>query len=101
MTKAELLKSKVFKSAPDNAVMAYEDMMGNFYLLGEPTKCFKSVVRFTSGVGTTKGVLLKSTAFKMARLDAEIEVELSDSVRAVLFERVRNENEYLMIKEKF
>lgn len=101
MTKKELLKSEVFKSAPDNVVMAYEDMMGNFYLLGEPTKCFKSVVRFTSGVGTTKGVLLKSTAFKMARPDAEVEVELSDSVRVVLFGSVKYENGYLKIKEKF
>lgn len=101
MTKAELLKSEVFKSAPDNAVMAYEDMMGNFYLLGEPTKCFKSVVRFTSGIGTTKGDLLKSAAFKMARPNAEIEVELSDSVRIVLFGSVRYEDDYLKIKEKF
>lgn len=100
MTKKELLGSEVFNSAPDNVVMAYEDMMGNFYLLGEPTKCFKSVVRFTSGIGTTKGDLLKSTAFKMARPVAELEVELSDCVRVVLFGSVKCENGYLKITDK-
>lgn len=101
MTKKELLSSDVFKVAPDNAVMAYEDMMDNFYLLGEPVNCFKSVVRFASGVGTTKATLLKSIAFRVARPDAEIEVELSDCVRVVLFGSVRFENGYLKIKESF
>lgn len=101
MTKNDLINNEAFKTAPDNAVMAYKNIIGEFFLLGEPARCFKSVVRFTSGIGMTKEDLMKTTAFKMARPDAELEVELSDCVRVFLFGVLKLENGYLMITDKF
>lgn len=99
MTKEELLKNEVFKKAPSNAMMVYENFDGESYIIGSPVCRFKNVVRFTNGVGITKEELLKDKFFRMANMNAKLELSQYNRIFMLFLCKVIYDDGFLIIKE--